>query len=283
MGDRNRRNPKRDLVPKANGTGSRGSSRNTSPTPNSSQRETRSKVTESEDYKLFQDLNSATDDKDLDPFADKITVVKLLRLVINNQEAAKVEVAEIREDVQTLKKENVVLIRRVNQLEEDQARQEQYSRKGVMIMTGVQMPTDETATQLLETVLGNLNALIPPRQSLSCADFVAVHRNGRNYSSTNRPPSITVKFIRYTQKELFFNKQCRLKLKSDLPGVNYFHNLSQYFVKVQDKIKDNEQVKWVRYDGDRRGFTVCLHSGSFLNFVQSYVGFRQMLDQDQDV
>lgn len=268
--DTRRRGPKRDVKP----SGSRGSSRNTSPAPKDHSKDN----APPEDSKLLQELNKCNEDKDLDPFTDKITVVKLLRLLLNNQEAAKTDVAEIKEDVLTLKHENDVLQRRVSCLEEDHARQEQYSRKGVMIMTGVAMSPDETTRQLQETVLGKLNTLIPG-QSLTSADFIAIHRNGRNYSSLGRPPSITVKFIRYDQKEQFFTKICRAKLKTNLPGLNYFHNLSQYFVKIQDRIKDNQQVKWVRYDGDRRGFTVCLKSGSFLNFVHSYTGFCQSLEE----
>ncbi len=232
----------------------------------------------SEDSKLLDDLNSA---EDLEPYKDVSVVIQLLRLLLNKQDTDRAVLIEVKEDVDVLKKENSQLKQRMMRLDEDHARLEQYSRKAVMIMSGVEMPSEESPQQLAESVLGLLNPLINNGPPLTVFDLVAIHRNGRSYKQ-NRPPSITVKFIRYYQKEQFFNKIAKNKLKAICSTANYFHNMCKYFIDEQDKIRSNPEVKWVRYDGDRRGFTVCLANGNFVNFVQSNRNFVQLLEE-QDI
>lgn len=228
-----------------------------------------------QDHDLLESLNKASDPADFNRLANDPTVMlKLLRMVLNKQESGHQDFEQVKQDVSDLQEENTHLKERVDILEESHAKLEQYSRKGVMIMTGVQMKEGESTEDLERIVIGNLHTILNRTSVFNRSDFIAIHRNGYKYKN-NRPPSITVKFIRYFQKDLFFCKDARINRKENLADVNYFHNLSSHYINIQNAIQDAKLTKWTRYDGDRRGFTVCLENGKILNFIHSLASFRE--------
>ena len=76
----------------------------------------------------------------------------------------------------------------VHKLEEDTTRLEQYQRKDVMIVTGLEMHRNETQSGLYDLILGMFNNISTSRtKKFTSNDFVAIHRNGNSYKG-NRPP-----------------------------------------------------------------------------------------------
>ena len=151
---------------------------------------------------------------------------------------------------------------------------DQYSRKSVMIATGIRFTEQETQHQLEETVLGMINTILASSQyTFTIRDFVAIHRNGR-YMKGSRPPSVTVKFLRYFDKDLLFTKryiQCR---KSNFAGVNFHHCLCTGLIKEQKLLEGHPSVKFVKFEGTRL-FTVCIRGAQgkediFYNRIHNY-------------
>ena len=117
--------------------------------------------------------------------------------------------------------------------------------------------------------------------SYTMLDFAAIHRNGRFYKN-NRPPSITVKFLRYHDKDWLFTKRyvSARKSNSKYAGVNFHHCLCPGLVAEQTLITRHSRVKFVRFEGGNRYFTVCIKDLSsagndmFLNRIQSFIHFE---------
>ena len=205
-----------------------------------------------------------------------------LDLILVNQTHMLNSLNENKEKIHKLEADNQKLNVEVGRLNEDVTRLEQYSRKGVMVVTGVTKSPDETSEQLRTRIVGMFNSLLfDSNEHLSVNDFVDIHRNSKE-GKLGRPPSITVKFIRYTDKNLFFNRRIANTRKSKHPGVNFFHNLCKPLIAEQNLIKDTKHVKFVRYDGDNRHFTVCLtydNDSSFLNYIKNYTHFKTEYDK----
>jgi len=227
------------------------------------------------DQDLLETLNNAENQADFNKLTgDPTVMLKLLRLILYKQESSYQNYEKVKQSISDLEDENRQLKESHARLEESHAKLEQYSRKGVMIMTGVKMEENETPEELERIVIGNLHTILNRNSVLNRSDFVAIHRNGSKYKD-NRPPSITIKFIRYGQKDLFFCKEARINRKNTIPEINYFHNLSPYYINIQNDIKGDKMTKWIRYDGDRRGFTVCLDNGKILNYIHSLASFHE--------
>ncbi len=144
-----------------------------------------------------------------------------------------------------------------------------------MIVTGLPFQEDETQDTLQTTVLGMFNEILVKRgYELSMLDLSAMHRNGRKMKG-NRPPSITVKFLRFHEKDLFFEKET-IKYRKDLfKGVNFFHCMAKGMINEQENIKAHPAVKFVIFEGSGY-FSVCLHGrvkDIFLNRIYSYKQF----------
>ncbi len=183
-------------------------------------------------------------------------------------------------DIDELKQENSELKSKVSLLEEDCTRAEQYSRKDVMIVTGLSYTEDELQADLEKTVLGMFNEiLVSKRYELSMLDICAMHRNGRKMKG-DRPPSVTVKFLRFHEKDKFFERdsiKCRKELYK---GINFFHCMAKGMINEQNSIKAHPAVKFVIFEGSGY-FSVCLHGrvkDVFLNRIYSYKQFVDKYD-----
>lgn len=236
---------------------------------------TRSVASIAEDQLLVTELNDAEDN--LEKFTDLTTIVKLLRYQINQNDALNVKVEKNSADIAMLMEENCSLRTKVQELEETTVTLEQYSRKDVLILTGLDMDPNERRTELAQRIAGIFNKICTTR-TFAPDDFCAVHRNGHEYKN-NRPPSVTVKFLRFTDKDLLFDKSVKILLRKHLPKVNYFHNLCRSLIDEQDKIRDHDNVKFVIYQGVGRNFSVCLNKpeGRFINKILNYNNFLKTL------
>ena len=155
-------------------------------------------------------------------------------------------------------------------------RLDQYSRKDVMIMTGVEWTSGETQQELYNIVTGILNKATSKRL-FSNNDFIAIHRNNTK-KNNGRPPTITVKFIRFSDKDLFFNKTSRNVLAEQ--GIRVHHNLCPRMIAEQNLIKQHPGVKYVNYIGPSRHFSVKMNDDEFHNFIKSYKHFRVTLENE---
>ena len=168
------------------------------------------------------------------------------------------QVEDNTDNIEQLKKEKVQMRKELAQLKEQIDEQDQYSRKDIVIMTGLEYPTEETPTELESSVLAVLNKISGNRLNLKNRDFVAIHRNRINQHS-NRPPTITIKFLRFSDKDKMFTKLARQTLKQAYGHIKLHHGLSPGYIKIRNQIDQHDRVKFVRYEGGTRYFTVCVN------------------------
>ncbi len=187
-------------------------------------------------------------------------------------------------DIAELKAENVQLKSDVKLLNEHVTKLEQYSRKDVIILTGLQFNPSEMQHQLEENVVEFVNKITG--NTLTHRDFIAIHRNSRVINNNrNRPPSVTVKFLRYTDKDRLFTKRSLANRKQMFPHLNYHHCLCPALIETQRLISADPNVKFVRYDGPSRQFTVCMNTKDnggrniFLNRIQDVECFKVELSK----
>ena len=186
-------------------------------------------------------------------------------------------IENIKSDIVQIKEENSALKSRVCLLEEDNCRLDQYMRKNVMIVSGLSFETTETSEELQQKILGMLNTIYRPTGLvLDFRDLIACHRNGRK-GNGNRPPSVTVKFVRYMDKDRLFTRQFVALRKKEFRGVNFHHNLCKRLIHEQKLINEHSNlVKFSFFAGDNKFFSVCIsgnHEDKFLNFIRNYKHF----------
>ena len=131
-----------------------------------------------------------------------------------------------------------------------------------------------------------INSILASNQyTFTIQDFVAIHRNGRFMKGT-RPPSVTVKFLRYFDKDLLFTKRYVQNRKSNFIGINFHHCLCNGLIKEQKLLDGHPAVKFVKFEGVRF-FTVCVKGKNtgddiFYNRIHSYMEFVTKFTQDTD-
>ena len=116
------------------------------------------------------------------------------------------------ENIARLQDENVKLKKEVATINEQMIRLDQYSRKDILIMTGVEYNESESDEELASKVTNILNRI--SGMSLNVRDFIAIHRNGRTIRN-NRPPTLTVKFLRFTDKDVIFTRRSLINCRSN--------------------------------------------------------------------
>ena len=177
----------------------------------------------------------------------------------------------------------MLLKSKVGMLEEDLVRLDQYSRKDVLILTGLSFATGEPLHELQERVLSMFNDILGPRgYTYSMIDFVAIHRNGNRNKGNGRPPSVTVKFVRFYDKDFLFAKSYIAIRKARYRGIGFHHCMCAGMIEQQNLIAECRNVKFVRYDGCNLHFTVCVKGeGSsddiFYNRVKSFAHFQELV------
>ena len=143
-----------------------------------------------------------------------------------------------------------------------------------MIVTGVSFEEGERQQKIEETIIGMINKITNKNYKLN--DFMAIHRNGNKMKGT-RPPSVTVKFIRYFDKDILFSKSYIQARKTYFRGISFFHCMSPGLIAEQKLIDNDSRVKFVNFNGPTF-FTVCvkgdvLGADVFYNRIHSYQEF----------
>ena len=162
------------------------------------------------------------------------------------------------ENIARLQDENVKLKKEVATINEQMIRLDQYSRKDILIMTGVEYNESESDEELASKVTNILNRI--SGMSLNVRDFIAIHRNGRTIRN-NRPPTVTVKFLRFTDKDVIFTRRSLINCRSMYSHVKLHHGLCPGLIDIRNKLAQVDKVKFARFDGGNRFFTVCVING----------------------
>ena len=204
---------------------------------------------------------------------DRKTMNEKMDLIVARNDEVLRRLDKIAEKIETLQNENLRLNKEVKVLQEKMTALDQYSRKDILIMTGLGYEEDESNDELARTVTTILNAIRGNSLALTTRDFVAIHRNGRFYKN-DRPPTVTVKFIRFTDKDSVFSKRALSSCKRLYPDVRLHHGLCPGFIEIRNKLSEVNNVKFVNYVGANRYLTVCVtdpHGGDdkFYNRIQN--------------
>jgi len=221
--------------------------------------------------------------KTLTDLAEKNEDVRnsLSELKQNNTEVLK-HLSQHTTQIAALETENAKLFKQVNFLTEQVIQQDQYSRKDIVIMTGLSYEEGESQEELTTSVIKVLNRTTGNSLNLTNRDFIAIHRNRINLNS-NRPPTVTIKFIRFTDKDAMFTKLVFAKRKELYPDIKLHHGLCPGLIEERNKISNHENVKFCRYDGANRFFTVCIVTPGkpdrFLNRIRSLEHFNSEMSK----
>ena len=108
------------------------------------------------------------------------------------------------QNIHELQVENVKLNSQVKVLNEQVMTLDQYSRKDIVILTGLSYNEAESQYELGRNVVNIVNAITGNTSDpFTLRDFSIIHRNGRKMKGS-RPPSITLKFLRFQDKDRLF-------------------------------------------------------------------------------
>ena len=207
---------------------------------------------------------------------------KLDLIVSRNDEVLKV-LDQNAEKIESLQTDNKRLRKEVEVLNEKLMSLDQYSRKDILILTGLSYEEEESNEELTREVTTILNAITGNKLNLNARDFIAVHRNGRSYKN-DRPPTVTIKFIRFTDKDCVLSKLSMSNCKKLYPHIRMHHGLCPGFVSIRNELSDVNNVKFAKYAGANRFFTVCVsdpHGGEdkFYNRIQNVAHLIKELEK----
>ena len=184
--------------------------------------------------------------------------------------------------IAALEEENGKLYSQVKFLTEQVIQQDQYSRKDIVIMTGLSYSEGESPQELTQSVANVLNRITGNNLNLTKRDFVAIHRNKIDKNSS-RPPTVTIKFIRFSDKDELFTKMAFTRRKEAFPQIKLHHGLCPGLIEERNKISNLDGVKFCRYDGANRHFTVCVSTtgqpDKFYNRIKSSEHFKKVLNE----
>ena len=230
--------------------------------------------------KLFSDLNSR-----LDNLATKTSVSELCEKVetlLEKHDDVLGQLSTHSQQIGKLEEKNCRLNKEVKVLKEKVNEQDQCSRRYIVILTGLPYTDKESPTELNGAVLEIINKITGNGIPLNSRDFDAIYRNRRNINK-NRPPTTTIKFLRCSDKDAMFTKRARTTLKQLYSHIKFHHGMSPGSIDIRRKLSEYDSVKFVRYEGASRFFTVCLSSGNggpdiFLNRIRNVQHLNTELD-----
>ena len=201
--------------------------------------------------------------------------------LLENQDRMLAHLEQNTQEIAALKIENTALKSKVNALESNLIKIDQYSRKDTAILTGLNFSEGESNAELETKVLNVINSCT--NSSYTISDFSAIHRNGRILKPNGRPPTVTIKFLRFNDKDKLFTRSTVIKRKSLYQNLNFHHCLCKGMIDIQNKIVADPNVKFVRYMGANRHFDVCYTKPDgtefFLNRIQSFEHFQDELNK----
>lgn len=138
---------------------------------------------------------------------------------------------------------------------------EQYSRKDVITLTGLEYYENEHPHDLMMKVCNIFNTISIPNYNddhhpyFNRNAFSAIHRNGYR-GNRGKPPTVTVKFISLMDKDLIMRNKGLVRKNN--PNINLFHSMAKGTRDIKSDIESSEYVKFAEYNGINEGFSVCL-------------------------
>lgn len=176
--------------------------------------------------------------EELAGISDPQSLARLLKFTLNATLQTQQMIGKSTQDLQSVK-------HRVGTIECEIRTMDQYSRKDVSILTGLEFdPEEETEDSLVSEVIRILRDVNPSLQ-LTYKDFSAIHRNGRK-GKQGKPPSVTIKFLRFYEKHKFMSKDAKTKFKGQ--GLNIFHALCTRMLEEQKRIERMHECNYVLYN-----------------------------------
>lgn len=187
------------------------------------------------------------------------------------------------QQIAALEEQNTKLFEQVRLLTEQVTQQDQYSRKDIVIMTGLSYDEGESPDELARSVINVLNRISGNSLNLTKRDFIAIHRN-RIDKNSPRPPTVTIKFIRFSDKDAMFTKNAFLLRKNAFPQIRLHHGLCPGLIEERNNISKLDIVKFCRYEGANRHFTVCVsiegQPDKFYNRIRNLKHFKTAVNQN---
>ena len=212
---------------------------------------------------------------------DKKSVQEKLDVIVMRNDEVLKRLDQNAEKIESLQRDNKRLNNEVKVLNEKLNCLDQYSRKDILILTGLNYEEAESNQELTREVTTILNAITGNQLNLNARDFIAIHRNGRLYKN-NRPPTVTIKFIRFTDKDIVMSKLAMNKCKTLYPHIRMHHGLCPGFITIRNELTSVDNVKFVKFAGANRFFTVCVtdpHGGEdkFYNRIENLTQLKNEL------
>ena len=166
----------------------------------------------------------------------------------------------LRRRLEKLEVKNECNERKLEDLEDRLFKDEQYSSRATVILTGVEVTPDEDVSSKVCSVLNKAG----PQMKFNSRDFTHCHQN-RPKPASRRPPTITVVFSRSCEKDLIMAKEYRGKLKS--LGINAHHHMGPTVIAEFRKLSDRPDVQCVQYLGHAGNFGVKMEDDSYVTKV----------------
>ena len=232
----------------------------------------------SEVKQLLEDSKCLTDFIS-DPASDltvlensNLAILKLLQIVINNQDSDRVtaisekvdqiseKVSDNEERILELEEDLSVKEKHINELNERLIKSEQYSRRNTAIVTGVPYQKNENLEAKICDVINSTNIL---HHEFQTGDIAHVHRNKWGTYS-----SITLQFVRGIDKDRLFSAKPKFRLAHLKPKINIHHAMCDQLIEEKKEIETVQGVKWVDFRGHAKMFVVKMDDENFFRGIR---------------
>ena len=192
----------------------------------------------------LQQVVSAVVNQVNDNMNSKFDVVQHQLLDLSNSvNAVKREVSDLKLKVSTLENahiettENIdAVIKRLETLETESERQEQYSRRENLILHGLTEETGETYRSLRKRATDLLNEVIKDKEWTE-SDILRTHRLGKSRSSANsKPRPLIIRFVQFHDKLTVLGARAQFKTK----GIGVKCDLTQKQRAILSTVPENK-------------------------------------------
>ena len=219
------------------------------------------------------------------------TLCNVLRLVIAQMKEIKYDLNNLRKSVDINHVQVDKTFRQMDTDMLDMTRQvvktEQYNRRDMITVVGLEKPAGETEEQLAKKVAEQLSSC---GETVTPADFTAVHRNGTEtkiFKGKAIPPSTSVKFSKINKKDAIMRKYRNFDSTKDAPrAVKVFQSLSYHYSELRrsiakffndDNASENlgKKLKWATYQSPSAGIAVKLSSDEYFKNIHVFDDFLE--------
>ena len=219
----------------------------------------------------------------------QITISNVLRILVGQMKEMKLEQHLLR---QSIHQDFQCVANNFKQMDCDMldmtrqvVKTEQYNRRDMITVVGLEKPAEETEQQLAAKVAEHLSSC---GESVSPTDFTAIHRNGtesRQIRGKTFPPTITAKFKTISKKDAVLRKYRNFDSSKNKPrSVKIYQSLSHHYSELRRSITkffDDEnssenrgkKLKWATYQSPSAGLAVKLKSDEYFKNIHVYDDF----------